>query len=98
MKRSLIILIPIALLLACGPPQAENGADKALAAGDDTAEFKFVGGFPASQTIQDVYDQADLNRAIMAYRFFYPSVSILGTWEGNLKAGVVPNKVFPILD
>ncbi|WP_276481522.1 DUF1254 domain-containing protein [Paraflavitalea pollutisoli] len=34
----------------------------------------------------------------MAYRFFYPSVSIMATWKGNLTGGVVPNKVFAMLD
>jgi hypothetical protein len=58
----------------------------------------FPGGYPTAKTIQRAYDEADLNRAIMAYRFFYPSVSFMGTWKGNLKGGVVPNKVFALLE
>lgn len=60
--------------------------------------FAFSGGYPTARTIQRAYDEADLNRAIMAYRFFYPSVSFMGTWKGNLKGGVVPNKVFALLE
>jgi hypothetical protein len=30
---------------------------------------------------------------VQAYRFFYPSVSIMATWKGNLRAGMVANKV-----
>jgi hypothetical protein len=38
------------------------------------------------------------HRAVSAYRFFYPTVSLEATWRGNLSAGVVPNKVFPLLE
>jgi len=39
-----------------------------------------------------------MNRAVQAYRFFYPSVSIMATWNGNLRAGMVANKVFGLLE
>jgi hypothetical protein len=48
---------------------------------------------PTPETVQRAYDEADLNRAIQAYRFFYPSVSIMATWKGNLRAGMVANTV-----
>jgi hypothetical protein len=64
-----------------------------------TAEpYEFVGGYPTPETVQRAYDEADLNRAVSAYRFFYPTVSIEATWRGNLAGGVVPNKVFPLLE
>lgn len=59
--------------------------------------YIFDGGFPTPETIQKAYDDADLNRAIQAYRFFYPAVSIAATWKANVAAGVVPNRVFGIL-
>jgi hypothetical protein len=59
--------------------------------------YEFKGGYPTQQTIQKAYDDADLTRAIEAYKFFYPTVSILGTWDGNIDAGTVPNKVLLIL-
>ena len=31
-------------------------------------------------------------------RFFYPTVSIMATWKGNLKGGCVPNAVFALLE
>jgi len=37
-----------------------------------TQEYEFKGGYPTPQTIQRAYDDADLNRAIQAYKFFYP--------------------------
>jgi hypothetical protein len=39
-------------------------------------------GFPTAEMAERAYDDADLNRAIQAYRFFYPTVSGRGwpTW------------------
>ncbi|QIF05341.1 DUF1254 domain-containing protein [Roseimicrobium sp. ORNL1] len=55
-------------------------------------DYEFKGGYPTAETIQRAYDDADLNRAIQAYKFFYPTVSILATYEGNARAGMVENK------
>lgn len=38
-------------------------------------ELEFKGGFPTRETTQKAYDDADLSRAIEAYKFFYPTVS-----------------------
>lgn len=67
----------------------------------DTAHeshYAFVRGFPTDETIGQAYDDADLNRAIQAYKFFYPTVSGAAIVRGNAQIGVVPNKVFGILD
>jgi len=55
-------------------------------------------GFPAPDEVQRLYDEADLNRAVQAYRFFYPTVSGAAIFKGNTEAGVVENKVFGVLD
>lgn len=55
-------------------------------------------GFPRPETVAETYDDSDLDRAVEAYRFFYPTVSGMGIWKGNEKAGLVPNKVFGLLD
>ena len=52
-----------------------------------TADCAFTSGYPAPKTVQRAYDEADLSRAIPAYRFFYPTVSIMGTWKGNYVMG-----------
>jgi hypothetical protein len=44
------------------------------------------------------YDDTDLHRAVQAYRFFYPTVSGAAIVKGNEELGLVPNKVFGILD
>ena len=107
MKRLAIIIIPCLMLAACGKKHGPGGGTDSSTVNVDTtlghtkvdsSPYKFVGGYPTPETVQKAYDEADLNRAIQTYRFFYPSVSIMATWEGNLANGVVPNKVFAILD
>ena len=56
-------------------------------------EYEFEGGFPSPETIQRAYDDADLVRAITAYRFFYPSVSAMCVYDGNIDSGMVANRV-----
>jgi hypothetical protein len=63
-----------------------------------TSHYEFERGFPVGNTVAQAYDDADLNRAIQAYRFFYPTVSGAAIVKGNEQIGVVPNKVFGILD
>ena len=60
--------------------------------------YSFDRGFPSGNTAQKAYDDADLNRAVEAYRFFYPTVSGHAIFVGNEKIGIVPNKVFGTLD
>src|ERR1700753_1061654 len=60
--------------------------------------YEFAGGFPSAETVGRSYDEGDFNRAVQAYRFFYPSVSIMATWKGNLRAGMVANTVFGLLE
>jgi hypothetical protein len=60
--------------------------------------YSFKNGFPTPETATLAYDAADLNRAIEAYRFFYPTVSGAAIFKGNAKIGIVPNQVFGTLD
>jgi hypothetical protein len=59
--------------------------------------YEFQRGFPIGDTAQEAYDDADLNRAVQAYRLFYPTASGAAIVKGNEEIGVVPNKVFGIL-
>jgi hypothetical protein len=56
--------------------------------------YAFEGGFPTPATVRRPYDAADLNRAVQACRFFFPTVSGLAIFKGNAAVGVVPNRVF----
>jgi hypothetical protein len=60
--------------------------------------YTFERSYPSGDTAQKTYDDSDLNSAITAYKFFYPTVSIVATWKGNVAAGLVTNKQFMILE
>ena len=59
---------------------------------------QFRGGYPAGDMSQTVYDEADLQRAIETYKFFYPTVSGVAMIKGNEPVGLVLNKVFGMLE
>ena len=61
-------------------------------------EYAFRGGYPTTDSARGAYDEADLNRAVQAYRFFYPTVSGAAIIRGSEEVGLVPNKVFGLLD
>jgi hypothetical protein len=58
----------------------------------------FPGGFPTPQAVVRFYEEADLNRAIQAYRFFYPNVSILALFKGFEPVGAKDNEAFFLLE
>lgn len=97
MKKIFLSILSVQLLASCNQ-QAEQVTSVNDSATEQNSTFEFVNGYPTAATVKQAYDEADLNRAIQCYRFFYPSVSILGTWEGNLNNGVVVNSAFAILD
>jgi hypothetical protein len=63
-----------------------------------SSRFTFEGGFPTPETVRWAYDAADMNRAVQAYRFFYPTVSGAALFKGTQDVGVVPNELFAVLD
>jgi hypothetical protein len=50
-------------------------------------EYIFKGGYPAAETIRKASDETDFQRAVAAYRFWYPTVSCEGIFNGNREAG-----------
>ncbi|MBO9519786.1 MAG: DUF1254 domain-containing protein [Porphyrobacter sp.] len=62
-----------------------------------TERYAIEGGFPTEETIRRAYDDADLARAVEAYKFFWPTVSIVGTFRGNENAGLKYNGGFLLL-
>jgi hypothetical protein len=60
--------------------------------------YAFTEGHAAADVAQKAYDDNDLNRAIEAYKFFYPTVSGHAIFKGNAKIGIVPNQVSGVLD
>jgi hypothetical protein len=66
-----------------------------LAAAQDPAPFKGV--FPSTDEAQKARDEADYQRAVTAYRFWYPTVSCEGIFNGNREKGIKDNVSFVIL-
>ena len=64
----------------------------------DQAQRVSKSGYPKLETLESTYNETDLDRAVQAYRFFYPTVSGMAIFKGNAKIGAVPNKVFGVLD
>lgn len=54
-------------------------------------------GFPTPQAAQRARDDADLQRAITAYRFWYPTVSMEGIFNGQREAGIRDNESIMVL-
>src|SRR5215475_2891477 len=54
-------------------------------------DYVFRGGFPTSETTHNAYLDSDLNRAIEAYKFFYPTVSFSAGFFAMEKAGIKVN-------
>lgn len=67
-------------------------------AAPETTQRISKGGFPKPETLEKTYNETDLDRAVQAYRFFYPTVSGMAIFKGNAKAGGVANEVFGVLD
>lgn len=79
------VLISLSCLLLTAPSLAQQNND-------------FPGGFPREETVHQVFSDMDLNRAIEAYRYFFPTVSGAAIFHGSMQVGVVPNKNFGYMD
>jgi hypothetical protein len=60
-------------------------------------EYEFRGGYPTPETARRVQYEQDYQRAVQAYRFFYPTVSMESTFYGTREAGAEDNKGATIL-
>src|SRR5262245_44170551 len=60
-------------------------------------EPPFKGGFPTDAEAQKARDEADYQRAITAYRFWYPTISCEGIFNGNREKGIKDNESLIIL-
>jgi hypothetical protein len=69
------------------------GTALAQSAGE-AASYRFERGYPLAATTSQARDDADLARAITAYRFWYPTVSVEGIFNGNRAAGIQDGKAW----
>lgn len=61
-----------------------------------SGSYSFERGYPTPDTSQRARDDADLQRAAIAYRFWYPTVSVEGIFNGNRVAGIQDNQAWGI--
>src|SRR5262245_47190478 len=57
----------------------------------------FERGFPTPDTARRIQDEQDEQRALQAYRFFYPTVSMEATFQGPRDGGIEDNKAAVIM-
>jgi len=75
-----------------GAKTLESKTAGAVAHLEELADLPFAQGFPTRETATRVHDEQTFSRAVEAYRFFYPAVSMQGILEGNLAAGAEFNR------
>jgi len=97
MKKVFLNLCVLLVFTAC-KKESDATTENTSSISSKTDDYEFVGGYPTEVTIQKAYDDADLNRAIQTYKFFYPTVSGAAIGLGNLEIGVKANSVFGTLD
>src|SRR6476469_68564 len=61
-------------------------------------DYTFKGGYPTLETAEAAYDDSDLNRAIDAYKLFYPPVSFSAGVLAMEKSGVKVNSSAAFID
>lgn len=57
-----------------------------------TPNYVFERGYPTADAAQRARDDADFQRAMTAYRFWYPTVSVEGIFNGNRTVGIEDGK------
>ncbi len=77
MRTQLIVLV--ALVQAAASASAQQS-------------LTFKAGFPTTEAAQQSRDDADYERAVTAYRFWYPTVSCEGIFNGGREIGVKDNE------
>lgn len=78
MKRGFLLLSAMSLSFA------------GIACAQETS-YKFEQGYPTAETTMKVRQDAAYQRAMTAYRFWYPTVSVEGIFNGNREAGLGDN-------
>lgn len=97
MKKTFIFLSLLFIISACKKEPVANTTEAALSFSNESG-YEFVNGYPTEETVKKAYDDADLNRAIQAYKFFYPTVSGEAMVKGNDSIKILPNTAFGTLD
>lgn len=60
-------------------------------------QVEFHNGYPTAASAERSFHGTDMHRALEAYRFFYPTVSLEAILRGTAAVGCVANKAGPLL-
>ncbi len=92
-------IAPVFVLMALAACSAETPAPAppAPAAASQPADYSYAGGFPTADTVRRAADEAAFQRAVTAYRFWYPAVSAEGLMAGLESAGAKVNETMTVL-
>jgi hypothetical protein len=82
-------VVQLAFAVACVVPVATTWGQNTE--GASGSPYKFEHGYPTEDAAQRARDDADFQRAVTAYRFWYPAVSVEGIFNGNRAAGIEDN-------
>lgn len=88
MRRAIAVVLTLALTListACAN------------SGHSPASAQFDGGYPSDSAADAARDEADFQRAVTAYRFWYPTVSCEGIFNGARATGMKANESMLIM-
>src|SRR5262245_29891165 len=86
MQGSAIAALAVALIAASSCIEPTNAQSA------PNSPYAFERGFPTRDAAQRARDDADLQRALVAYRFWYPTVSAEGIFNGLRAAGLKDNE------
>jgi hypothetical protein len=75
-------------LAGSGQQDAEQTAEDTPAA---ISGYAFEQGYPTEDAARKAIDESDFQRAVQAYRFWYPTVSAEGVFQGNRDIGIEDN-------
>jgi hypothetical protein len=81
----------VSFVLTCALAQA------AVAGAAFAGPYEFNQGYPTAESGEKARDDADFQRAVTAYRFWYPTVSTEGIFNGLRATGAEDNKAIAIL-
>jgi hypothetical protein len=93
--KTMTPMVALALILALtGSATAQTSGGHGSAA---RSPYQFQRGFPTEEAARRARDDADFQRAVTAYRFWYPTVSAEGIFNGGRELGLKDNEAMAIM-
>ncbi len=80
-----IFIACLIMMIGCEQPKAPTVSQTS------NTSYTFERGFPSNDAAQKAIDDTDFQRTVQAYRFWYPTVSNEGIFQGNRDTGVNDN-------